>query len=69
MIIKETINGEKFMQTDNQPNINELQDPGVQHDSETPLPKKPSVLFVASTVSIVVTFIVIVVMAYNGITH
>jgi hypothetical protein len=57
------------MQTNNSPEINELHDPGVQHDSETPLPKKPSVLFVASTLTIVVTFVIVIAMAYNGITH
>jgi len=57
------------MQTNNDPKINELHDPGVQHDAETPLPKKPSVLFIASTLTIVVTFITVVVLAYNGINH
>ncbi|MDX2228377.1 MAG: hypothetical protein NW220_01975 [Leptolyngbyaceae cyanobacterium bins.349] len=57
------------MQTDERPNLNQAQDPGVQHDSETPLPKKPSVLFIASTLTIIVTFVIVIAMAYNGITH
>lgn len=58
-----------LMQTDGRPEINKLHDSGVQHDSETSLPKKPSVLFVVTTLTIVVTFVVIIAMAYNGITH
>lgn len=41
--------------------------PGVQHDSETPLPKKPSVLFIVSTSIGVITLILLTVSAYYGI--
>jgi hypothetical protein len=42
---------------------------GVQHDSETPLPKKPSFLFLISTSIGVITIILLAVTAYNGIAH
>lgn len=58
-----------LMQTDEKANIRQKQNPGVQHDSETPLPKKPSVLFAGTTLAIVITFIIVIAMAYNGLVH
>lgn len=55
------------MKTDERTNYNHPQ--GVQHDNETPLPKKPSVLFIVTTVSIILGFVTAIAMAYNGITH
>jgi hypothetical protein len=57
------------MNTQPGPNLEQKQDPGVQHDSETPLPQKPSVLFISTTVGIIITFILVVVLSYNGLTH
>ncbi len=57
------------MQTDEKANIRQKQDPGVQHDSETPLPQKPSVLFAGTTLAIIITFILVIAMAYNGLSH
>lgn len=42
---------------------------GVQRDSETPLPKKPSFLFILSTSIGVITLILLSISAYHGITH
>ena len=39
---------------------------GVQRDSETPLPKKPSLLFLISTSLGVITLIVLAASAYYG---
>lgn len=50
-------------------NHNAPQPTGVQHDSETPLPKKPSFLFIISTTIGVLTIILLAVSAYHGITH
>lgn len=55
------------MKTDAGTNVNHPE--GVQRDSETPTPKKPSVLFIVTTVSIILGFIAVVIMNYNGITH
>jgi hypothetical protein len=41
----------------------------VQRDSETPLAKKPSFLFIISTTIGVPTIILLAVSAYHGITH
>lgn len=59
---------ERTMQT-NEPHKQPGEPLGVQRDSETPLPQKPSVLFVGSTVAIVITFIIVTILAYNGIAH
>jgi hypothetical protein len=48
---------------------NAPQPTGVQHDSETPLPQKPSFLFIVSTSIGVITIILLTVSAYHGITH
>ncbi|MBE9182677.1 hypothetical protein IQ268_29510 [Oculatella sp. LEGE 06141] len=40
---------------------------GVQHDSETPLPKKPSFLFIVTTSLGVITIILLAVGAYYGV--
>jgi hypothetical protein len=42
---------------------------GVQHDSETPLPKKPSFLYLVSTTIGVLLIILLATSAYHGITH
>lgn len=65
----QTLAFNKFMQTGEKANIKQKQDPGVQHDSETPLAKKPSVLFGGTTLAIIITFIIVVAMAYNGLVH
>ncbi|MDX2240959.1 MAG: hypothetical protein NW224_09770 [Leptolyngbyaceae cyanobacterium bins.302] len=54
------------MQTNKRPSIHNPQDPGVQRDSDTPIPQKPSFLFISTTLAIVITFITVVAMAYNG---
>lgn len=40
--------------------------PGVQYDSETPLPKKPSVLFLVSISLGIATLITVAASAYYG---
>ena len=60
---------QKAMKTDENLNINQAQGQDIQRDSETPLPQKPSVLFITTTLFIIVTFITVIVMAYNGLTH
>lgn len=40
--------------------------PGVQHDDETPLPKKPSLLFIISTSVGVLTLILVAASAFYG---
>jgi hypothetical protein len=40
---------------------------GVQKDSATPLPQKPSFLFIATTVLVVLTIIAVTFSAYQGI--
>jgi hypothetical protein len=42
---------------------------GVQKDSATPIPQKPSFLFLGATAIGVITIIVLAVSAYHGITH
>ena len=42
---------------------------GVQHNSETPLPQKPSFLFFLSTSVGVLVIILLAVSAYHGLTH
>lgn len=48
---------------------NQVETPGVQHDSETPLPKKPSFLFIISTSLGLGTLILLAVSAYYGMAH
>jgi hypothetical protein len=49
-------------------NVN-AQPTGVQHDSEEPLSKKPSFLYLVSVTIGVLTIILLSVSAYHGITH
>ena len=61
------------MQTDdmktNEPLVVEGEPKGVQRDSETPLPQKPSFLFFLTTGLVVLTMIVVTYGAYRGIVH
>ncbi|MBW4419578.1 MAG: hypothetical protein KME13_10150 [Myxacorys californica WJT36-NPBG1] len=45
----------------------QVKTPGVQHDSETPLPQKPSLLFIVSTSIGVLTLIAVAAGAYYGV--
>lgn len=55
------------MRADRANDPNQHQPTGVQYDSETPLPKKPSVLFLAATSIGVLTIILLAASAYYGI--
>lgn len=46
-----------------------IQPEGVQKDSETPAPKKPSVLFLVSTLIGVATIIILSISAFHGVTQ
>ncbi|MBD2084144.1 MULTISPECIES: hypothetical protein [unclassified Coleofasciculus] len=46
---------------------NPNQTDAVQHDSETPLAKKPSVLFILSTSIGLITIITVVISVYRGV--
>jgi hypothetical protein len=48
---------------------NQIETPGVQHDSETPVPKKPSLLFIISVSLGVLTLILVSASAYYGVAH
>lgn len=54
------------MKSDQNLNPQTLEPTGVQHDSETPLPQKPSVLFLASTTIGVLGIILLALSIYNG---
>ena len=53
------------MTTEEPKNTNQTD--AVQHDSETPLPKKPSVLFILSTSIGLITILTVVISAYRGV--
>ncbi len=57
------------MQSEERANLKTAEPTGVQKDSETPVPQKPSVLFLGATAIGVVTIIVLAISAYHGITH
>lgn len=57
------------MKPEESSNPNASQPTGVQRDSETPLPKKPSFLYLVSTTIGVLAIILLAVSAYHGITH
>lgn len=46
-----------------------VQPQGVQDDNATPVPQKPSFLFLVSTLIGVITLVVLSISAYHGITH
>jgi hypothetical protein len=52
------------MKTGNSVNQPDL---GVQHDNETPLPKKPSLLFIGSIAIGVLTILLLTLNAYHGV--
>ncbi|HEY9880473.1 MAG TPA: hypothetical protein V6D29_18590 [Leptolyngbyaceae cyanobacterium] len=54
------------MTSDQNLNPQTLEPTGVQHDSETPLPKKPSVLFLLSTSIGVIGIILLSLQIYHG---
>lgn len=58
----ETLTSDKLKATGIQPE-------GVQKDGETPVPQKPSFLFLVSTVIGVATIIIVSISAYQGLTH
>ncbi|MBD1928494.1 hypothetical protein H6F74_19905 [Trichocoleus sp. FACHB-90] len=55
------------MKTEDTKNTNTSEQTPVQHDSETPLPKKPSFLFIISTSVGLITIITVVISLYRGI--
>lgn len=46
-----------------------LEPTGVQRDSETPMPKKPSFLFLVSTSVGILVIIILAASAYYGVAH
>ncbi len=57
------------MQSEERTNIKTAEPAGVQKDSQTPIPQKPSFLFLGATAIGVITIIVLAVSAYHGIAH
>lgn len=57
------------MKSEERTTLKTTQPTGVQKDSETPMPQKPSFLFLGATAIGVITIIVLAVSAYHGITH
>jgi hypothetical protein len=55
------------MKTEETTNFNKSGQAPVQRDSETPLAKKPSVLYIGSIVLGVITIITLVASAYHGV--
>ena len=55
------------MKTETSTNQVNQADLGVQHDSETPLPKKPSLLFILSVSIGVITIALLTFSAYHGV--
>ncbi len=58
-----------IMKSEERTTLKNAQPTGVQKDSETPVPQKPSFLFLGATAIGVITIIVLAVSAYHGITH
>jgi hypothetical protein len=57
------------MQSEERANLKTAEPTGVQKDSETPIPQKPSFLFLGATAIGVITILVVAASAYYGITH
>lgn len=55
------------MKTEETTNPHQSESTPVQHDSETPLPQKPSFLFIVSTSLGVLTILILAASAYYGI--
>lgn len=58
-----------MMKSEERANLQTTEPTGVQKNSETPIPQKPSFLFLGATAIGVITLIVLAVSAYHGITH
>lgn len=57
------------MKSEERTTVKTGQPAGVQKDSATPVPQKPSFLFLGATAIGVITIIVLAISAYHGITH
>ncbi len=57
------------MKTDEGKYVDPGQPAGVQHDSETPVPQKPSFLFTTAALLVIVTLVFVIVRGYYGLAH
>ena len=57
------------MKTEEGKIIDSGQPTGVQHDAETPIPQKPSFLFITSALLVVAVLVLVIARGYYGLAH
>lgn len=57
------------MKTDTTTNSNQTKETPVLHESNLPVTKKPSFLFIASTSAVIIAFLLLIINGYYGLFH